>query len=164
MPARIDRILAFALVCLAPSAALAQTPQSPMQWPSAQDIDRALKAHPFPGTDRLGSQPVPPPPRVNPRSDAIDIEAIARGESPGDLPMLGTETAAREVAVPKRGRKHPEGKEPKAKDSERKESAKPLAAKKASVKKAAAEPEAPAPKRGNAKPVDDDPDSQQLLF
>ncbi len=93
-----------------------------------------------------------------------DIEAIARGESPGDLPMLGTETAAREVAVPKRGRKHPEGKEPKAKDSERKESAKPLAAKKASVKKAAAEPEAPAPKRGNAKPVDDDPDSQQLLF
>ncbi len=93
-----------------------------------------------------------------------DIEAIARGESPGDLPMLGTETAAREVAVPKRGRKHPEGKEPKPKDAERKEAAKPLAAKKASAKKVEAAGDSPTPKRAPAKPVDDDPDSQQLLF
>ena len=98
MPARIDRILAFALACFAPSAALAQTPQSPMQWPSAQDIDRALKAHPFPGTDRLGSQPVPPPPRVNPRSDAIDIEAIARN----NLRLQGTSAAPGSPTTPLR--------------------------------------------------------------
>lgn len=98
-----------------------------------------------------------------------DIEAIARGESPGDLPMLGTETAAREVAVPKRGRKHPEGKEPppresKPKDAERKDAAKPLAAKKATAKKGEAVGDVPAPKRAPAKPAEDDPDSQQLLF
>lgn len=86
MPARIDRLLApaltLALACLAPCAAVAQAAQfstpTPMTWPNAQDIDRALKAHPFPGADRLGSQPVPLPPRVNPRSDTVDIEAIAR--------------------------------------------------------------------------------------
>ena len=98
MPARIDRILAFALACLAPSAALAQTPQSPMQWPSAQNIDRALKAHPFPGADRLGSQPVPPPPRVNPRSDVIDIEAIARN----NLRLQGTSAAPGSPTTPLR--------------------------------------------------------------
>ena len=77
---------------------VAQTPQSPMQWPSAQDIDRALKAHPFPGTDRLGSQPVPPPPRVNPRSDAIDIEAIARK----NLRLQGTSAAPGSPTTPLR--------------------------------------------------------------
>lgn len=34
-----------------------------------------------------------------------DIEAIARGDSPADLPMLGTEAPAKDVPVPKRGRK-----------------------------------------------------------
>lgn len=96
MPVRIDRILAFALACLAPAAALAQTPQSPMQWPSAQDIDRALKAHPFPDADRLGSQPVPQPPRVNPRRDTIDIEAIARNS----LRLQGTGAAPGSPTTP----------------------------------------------------------------
>jgi excisionase family DNA binding protein len=36
-----------------------------------------------------------------------DIEAIARGDNPADLPMLGTEAPARDVPVPKRGRKKP---------------------------------------------------------
>ncbi len=63
-----------ALACLVPSIALAQAPQ----WPTPQDIDRALKAHPFPGADRIGSQPIPLPPRVHPQRGAIDIEALAR--------------------------------------------------------------------------------------
>lgn len=76
MPARIDRIAGFVLACLASCAVLAQAPQ----WPTAQDIDRALKAHPFPGADRIGTQPIPLPPRVIPKGDAIDIEAIARSK------------------------------------------------------------------------------------
>ena len=76
MPARIDRIAIRALVCLVPCIALAQAPQ----WPTPQDIDRALKANPFPGADRIGSQAIPQPPRVNPQRGAIDIEALARGK------------------------------------------------------------------------------------
>ena len=49
MPARIDRIVILALACLLPCIALAQTPP----WPTAQDIDRALKANPFPDADRI---------------------------------------------------------------------------------------------------------------
>jgi conjugal transfer pilus assembly protein TrbC len=49
-------------------------------------MDRALKANPFPGAERLGSQPVPQPPRVNPQRGAIDIEALVRGKS---LPGAG---------------------------------------------------------------------------
>jgi excisionase family DNA binding protein len=59
-----------------------------------------------------------------------DIEAIARGDSPADLPMLGTEAPAREVAVPKRGRKNP-GVEPATAKAPAK------AAAKASTKRAA---------------------------
>ena len=95
MPARIDQMLAFALACLVPCLAMAQ---SPMQWPSALDMDRALKAHPFPGADRLGSQPVPQPPRVNPRSEAIDIEAIARS----NLRLQGTSAAPGSPTTPLR--------------------------------------------------------------
>lgn len=57
-----------------PCIALAQAPQ----WPTPQDIDRALKANPFPGADRLGSQSIPLPPRVDARRGGIDIEALAR--------------------------------------------------------------------------------------
>jgi len=56
--------------------ALAQLPQ----WPSAQEIDRALQANPFPTPDRIGAQTVPLPPRVNPQRPAIDIEALARSK------------------------------------------------------------------------------------
>lgn len=74
MPARIDLIALMAFACLMPEVAPAQVPQ----WPTPQDMDRALKANPFPGADRIGSQPVPQPPRVSPQRGGIDIEAIAR--------------------------------------------------------------------------------------
>lgn len=83
MPARIDRFVcrAFALsyqtlALLAPCIALAQAPQ----WPTPQDIERAQKAAPFPSADRIGSQPVPLPPKVVPQRGGIDIEAIARSK------------------------------------------------------------------------------------
>ena len=41
-----------------------------------------------------------------------DIQAIARGANPADLPMPGTDIAARDVQVPKRGRKTPQAAEP----------------------------------------------------
>jgi len=82
VPARTDLIALGLIACIAPCAALAQAPQ----WPTPQDIDRALKANPFPGADRLGSQPIPQPPRVNPQRGAIDIEALVRGKS---LPGAG---------------------------------------------------------------------------
>ena len=74
MPGRIERVVVTALAALVPGLAPAQTPQ----WPTPQDIDRALKAHPFPGADRIGSQPVPQPPRIDATRGAIDIEALAR--------------------------------------------------------------------------------------
>lgn len=97
-----------------------------------------------------------------------DIEAIARGESPADLPMLGTETAAREVEVPKRGRKHLDGRAP-AKPASKKPAAKTQKADPApEAENAAADapaPEPAKPKRAPRKPTDaDEADSQQLLF
>lgn len=76
MPARIDRIACAALAFLAPCLALAQAPQ----WPTPQDIKRALQATPFPSADRIGVQPVPLPPQVVPQPVPIDIEAIARSK------------------------------------------------------------------------------------
>jgi conjugal transfer pilus assembly protein TrbC len=83
VPARIDRFTwrALALLCralalLAPCVALAQAPQ----WPTAEDIERAQKATPFPSADRIGSQPVPLPPQMVPQRGGIDIEAIARSK------------------------------------------------------------------------------------
>lgn len=70
-----------------------------------------------------------------------DIQAIARGEDPADLPMPGTQKAARDVAVPKRGRKQPAQAKP--------------AAKQAPKKKAKAAPK---------KNATEDDDTQQLLF
>ena len=96
MPARIDRMASWALACLLPGLlpcfALAQTTQLPMRWPTPQEIDRALKANPFPGADRIGSQPIPQPPRVEPQRSAIDIEALARGKAP--LPNAGATSGA----------------------------------------------------------------------
>ena len=78
MPAPIDRIFLTALVCLVPCIALAQVPQ----WPTPQDIDRALKANPFPSAERIGSESIPLPPRIDPKRGAIDIEALAKGKPP----------------------------------------------------------------------------------
>jgi conjugal transfer pilus assembly protein TrbC len=56
--------------------ALAQAPQ----WPTPLEIERTLKATPFPSADRIGAQPVPLPPQIVPKREAIDIEAIARSK------------------------------------------------------------------------------------
>ncbi len=93
MPGHIDRVALWALACLLPCIALAQAPQ----WPTPQDIDRALKANRFPGAERLGSQPIPQPPRVNPQRGAIDIEAIARGNV--QLPNAGATSGAPPVPL-----------------------------------------------------------------
>ncbi|MBI5899081.1 MAG: type-F conjugative transfer system pilin assembly protein TrbC [Rhodocyclales bacterium] len=92
MLARIDRIPLLALACLLPCLlpCLAAAQVSP--WPTAQDIDRALKANPFPDADRIGSQAIPQPPRVEPQRSAIDIEALARGKVP--LPNAGAISGA----------------------------------------------------------------------
>lgn len=96
MPARIDRRALRALACLLPGLlpcfALAQTPQLPMKWPSTQDIDRTLKANPFPDANRIDSQAIPQPPRVEPQRSAIDIEALARGKV--QLPNAGSTSGA----------------------------------------------------------------------
>jgi conjugal transfer pilus assembly protein TrbC len=76
VPARIDRFVCRAFALLAPCVALAQAPQ----WPTAEDIERAQKATPFPSVDRIRSQPVPLPPKVVPQRGGIDIEAIARSK------------------------------------------------------------------------------------
>lgn len=65
--------LALALVMLTAKFAQAETPH----WPDATDIEQALKAHPFPGADRLAAQPVPPPPRLSPSPAPTDIAAMA---------------------------------------------------------------------------------------
>ena len=97
MPARIDRIallaLACLLPCLLPCLAAAQVPP----WPTAQDIDRALKANPFPDANRIGSQPIPLPPRVEPQRGAIDIEALARGKV--QSPNAGATSGAAPTAL-----------------------------------------------------------------
>lgn len=94
MPARIDRILIVMLAALAPCLVAAQAPH----WPTSQDIDRALKENPFPGADRIRSQPVPLPPRLDPKGSQIDIEALARGKI--QLPNAGA--ASGSDAVPLR--------------------------------------------------------------
>lgn len=75
MLARIDRLVLAAFTVLACSAAAAQGPR----WPTPQDIDRALKASPFPDAGRIGEQAVPQPPRLAPQREGIDIEALMRG-------------------------------------------------------------------------------------
>ena len=97
MPALINRVALWALACLLPCVALAQAPQLPMRWPTSQDIDRALKANPFPGADRIDAQPIPQPPRVNPQRSAIDIEAIARSKF--QLPNAGAATGTPPVTL-----------------------------------------------------------------
>jgi conjugal transfer pilus assembly protein TrbC len=64
------------LACLLPCVALAQAPQ----WPTAQEIERTLQATPFPSAERIGSQPVPVPPKMAPQRAPVDIEAIARSK------------------------------------------------------------------------------------
>ncbi len=95
-----------------------------------------------------------------------DIEAIARGDSPADLPMLGTAAPARDVAVPKRGRKNPGVEKPapaKAAKPAAKRAAK--AGANGAAEHGAEVAVAPAPRKAAKtveRPAEDD--TQQLLF
>ncbi len=80
MPARTEPRALAAAACavglLVAGLAHAQAPR----WPDADDVERSLEAHPFPGPDRLEAQPAPAPPSVKlPAAPApTDIEALAR--------------------------------------------------------------------------------------
>ncbi len=99
MPARTEPRALAAAACvvglLVAGLAHAQTPR----WPDADDVERALKAHPFPGPDRLGAQPAPAPPSVKlPAAPApTDIEALARAGA-----RLDSSAAAADARVPLR--------------------------------------------------------------
>jgi conjugal transfer pilus assembly protein TrbC len=79
VPARTEpraiAVTACALWLLGAGIAHAQPPR----WPDTDDIERALKAHPFPKPDRLNAQPLPAPPTVTPPATPApaDIEALA---------------------------------------------------------------------------------------
>jgi conjugal transfer pilus assembly protein TrbC len=99
VPARTEPRALAAAACLVglliAGPAYAQTPR----WPDADDVERVLKAHPFPGPDRLGAQPAPAPPIVKPPAAPAptDIEALARAGA-----RLGTSAAAANAPVPLR--------------------------------------------------------------
>jgi conjugal transfer pilus assembly protein TrbC len=80
VPAPIDRRRWLAAALLVPCVALAQSTQLP-QWPSPEDMARALKARPFPTPERIEAQPTPEVPRIqsNPLAPGtIDIAGMAR--------------------------------------------------------------------------------------
>jgi conjugal transfer pilus assembly protein TrbC len=96
VPARTEKralvAAAGALALFGAGIALAQTPR----WPDADDIERTLKTHPFPGPGRLGAQPVPAPPRVNlptaaaPTNIATLARAGARLATPSAQPTAAS--------------------------------------------------------------------------
>lgn len=99
MPARTEPRALAAAACLVglllAEHAHAHTPR----WPDADDVERALKAQPFPGPDRLGAQPAPAPPSVKVPSAPVptDIEALARAGA-----RLGSSAAAGNAPAPLR--------------------------------------------------------------
>jgi len=99
VPARTEpRALATAACVVGLLVAVLAHAQAP-RWPDADDVERALKAHPFPGPDRLGAQPALAPPSVKlPAAPApTDIEALARAGA-----RLGTSAAAGNAPAPLR--------------------------------------------------------------
>jgi conjugal transfer pilus assembly protein TrbC len=97
VPARTSRLILVALAALAPCLVAAQAPQSPPRWPTPQDIDRTLKATPFPGSERIASQPTPQVPRIDGKPAGIDIESLARGKL--HLPAAGANGAPLRIFV-----------------------------------------------------------------
>jgi conjugal transfer pilus assembly protein TrbC len=97
VPACTSRLILIALAALAPCHATAQPPQSPPRWPTPQDIDRTLKATPFPGSERIASQPTPQVPRIDAKPAGIDIEPLTHGKL--HLPAVGAKAAPLRIFV-----------------------------------------------------------------
>jgi conjugal transfer pilus assembly protein TrbC len=76
--------LQILFAALASGVAAAQPPH----WPTPEDIDRTLKASPFPDARRLNAQPTPQPPRVQTAPPGLDIEALARRAQQQPSPPL----------------------------------------------------------------------------
>jgi conjugal transfer pilus assembly protein TrbC len=74
-------MLLAALAAITPCLAAAQAPPMQPKWPTPQDIDRARKATPFPGSERIASQPTSHVPRIDAKPAHIDLEALARGKT-----------------------------------------------------------------------------------
>jgi conjugal transfer pilus assembly protein TrbC len=82
---------AGALALFGAGIALAQAPR----WPDADDIERTLKTHPFPGPGRLGAQPVPVPPRNLPTAAGpTNIDKLARAGARLAVPSAETTAAS----------------------------------------------------------------------
>jgi conjugal transfer pilus assembly protein TrbC len=90
-------VIVAALAALMPYLATAQAPPMQPRWPTPQDIDRTLKATPFPGSERLGTQPTPQLPRIDAKPAGIDIETLARGQI--NLPAAGPAATANAAAL-----------------------------------------------------------------
>ena len=82
------------LAALLPIRPMAQEPP----WPTENVIKRSLESRPFPSAERLGTQPVPSLPRVEPQRGDIDIEVIARAR----LKLPNTSEAAASPSTPLR--------------------------------------------------------------
>ena len=91
---RIKRIVVAILAGLLAQSTIAQT----TAWPSEEAIKRTLESHPFPSPERLGTQPVPLPPRVSAPPAGVDIEAIARAR----LKLPNVDQAATHASMPLR--------------------------------------------------------------
>lgn len=85
---RTDSVIVAGVVALACCVANAQVPR----WPTAQEVERAMQANPFPDAARIGAQPVPQPPRLDLKREGLDIEALVRGAPAraGVTPVAGT--------------------------------------------------------------------------
>lgn len=100
MPARIEPRAIGATACALWLLGAGIAHAEPPRWPDADDIERALNAHPFPGPDRLGTKPVPAPPNVTPPATPApaDIEALARAGARLTSPAA-TESAASRLRI-----------------------------------------------------------------
>ena len=80
MPAHIEKWRQLIPAVVLPCTVLAQ----PLQWPSADDMERARQTHPFPTLERLNAQPsiaVPRLPSEDVPPKSIDIAAMADRKS-----------------------------------------------------------------------------------
>lgn len=94
--------LCLLIAGLVPAFALAESPQ----WPTAADMDRALKARPFPSIERIESQAVPKPPVVpativpkTPQGSGTDIEALTQSALALPQSLMAPMTASAQLRI-----------------------------------------------------------------